>query len=55
VSAALGGGFSPIIATALVGYFGGTSGVSVMMIVLALITLAAAVAARETKGTSLTE
>jgi MFS transporter, MHS family, shikimate and dehydroshikimate transport protein len=55
VSAALGGGFSPIIATALVGYFGGTSGVSVMMIVLALITLAAALAARETKGTSLTE
>ena len=42
VSAALGGGFSPIIATALVGYFGGTTGVSIMMIGLALITLAAA-------------
>jgi MFS transporter, MHS family, shikimate and dehydroshikimate transport protein len=55
LSAALGGGFAPIIATALVGYFGGTSGVSVMMIALALITLAAALAARETKGTSLTE
>src|SRR5262249_15141929 len=53
LSAALGGGFSPIIATALVGYFGGTSGVSVMMIGLALITLAAALAARETKGASL--
>jgi MHS family shikimate/dehydroshikimate transporter-like MFS transporter len=50
VSAALGGGFSPIIATAMVGYFGGTAGVSVMMIVLALITLAAALAARETRG-----
>ena len=55
LSAALGGGFSPIIATALVGYFGGTGGVSVMMIVLALITLAAALAARETKGSSLTD
>ena len=53
LSAALGGGFAPIIATALVGYFGGTSGVSVMMILLALITLAAALAARETKGTSI--
>ena len=55
VSAAIGGGFAPIIATALVGYFGGTGGVSVMMIALALITLAAALAARETKGSSLTE
>ena len=54
VSAALGGGFSPIIATAMVGYFGGTTGVSVMMIILALITLAAALAARETKGEALT-
>ncbi len=55
VSAAIGGGFSPIIATALVGYFGGTTGVSVMMILLALITLAAALAARETKGEPLME
>src|SRR6202035_1821742 len=54
VSAAIGGGFAPIIATALVGYFGGTAGVSVMMIALALMTLAAALAARETKGISLT-
>jgi MHS family shikimate/dehydroshikimate transporter-like MFS transporter len=53
LSAAIGGGFAPIIATALVGYFGGTSGVSWMMIALALITLAAALAARETMGTSL--
>ena len=50
VAAALGGGFAPIIATALAGYFGGTTGVSVMMIALAAITLAAALAARETKG-----
>ena len=54
LSAAIGGGFAPIIATAMVGYFGGTTGVSVMMIVLALITLAAALAARETRGSSLT-
>jgi MFS transporter, MHS family, shikimate and dehydroshikimate transport protein len=53
VSAALGGGFAPIIATAMVGYFGGTTGVSIMMILLALITLAAALAARETKGVPL--
>jgi MFS transporter, MHS family, shikimate and dehydroshikimate transport protein len=53
VSAAIGGGFAPIMATAMVGYFGGTTGVSIMMIVLALITLAAALAARETKGGSL--
>jgi len=53
VSAALGGGFAPIIATAMVGYFGGTTGVSIMMIMLALITLAAALAARETKGVPL--
>src|SRR5271169_61175 len=52
-SAAIGGGFAPIIATAMVGYFGGTTGVSIMMIVLALITLAAALAARETRGCSL--
>ena len=50
VSAAIGGGFAPIVATAMVGYFGGTTGVSVMMIILALITLAAALAARETRG-----
>jgi MHS family shikimate/dehydroshikimate transporter-like MFS transporter len=53
LSAAIGGGFAPIIATALVGYLGGTAGVSIMMIILALITLAAALAARETKGGSL--
>jgi MHS family shikimate/dehydroshikimate transporter-like MFS transporter len=55
VSAAIGGGFAPIIATAMVGYLGGTTGVSLMMIVLALFTLAAALAAPETKGRSLLE
>jgi MFS transporter, MHS family, shikimate and dehydroshikimate transport protein len=55
VSAAIGGGFAPIMATAMAGYFGGTTGVSIMMIVLALITLAAALAARETRGGLLTE
>jgi MFS transporter, MHS family, shikimate and dehydroshikimate transport protein len=54
VSAAIGGGFAPIMATAMVGYFGGTTGVSIMMIVLALFTLVAALAARETRGGSLT-
>jgi MFS transporter, MHS family, shikimate and dehydroshikimate transport protein len=53
VSAAIGGGFAPIFATAMAGYFGGTTGVSIMMIVLALITLAAALAARETRGSPL--
>jgi MHS family shikimate/dehydroshikimate transporter-like MFS transporter len=52
-SAAIGGGFAPIIATAMAGYFGGTGGVAVMMIILALITLAAALAARETRGAPL--
>lgn len=50
VAAAVGGGFSPIIATALAGYFGGTMGVSLMMIGIALLTLWAALVARETKG-----
>jgi MFS transporter, MHS family, shikimate and dehydroshikimate transport protein len=55
VSAAIGGGFAPIVATAMAGYIGGTTGVSIMMIILGLITLAAALAARETLGGSLTE
>jgi MHS family shikimate/dehydroshikimate transporter-like MFS transporter len=52
-AAALGGGFSPIIATALAGTMGGTSGVSMMLILLALITFVAALYARETKSESL--
>jgi MHS family shikimate/dehydroshikimate transporter-like MFS transporter len=55
VSAAIGGGFASILATWMAGYFGGTGGVSVMMIILALVTLAAAIAARETRGGFLTE
>jgi MHS family shikimate/dehydroshikimate transporter-like MFS transporter len=50
VAAAIGGGFSPIIATALAGYMGGTKGVSIMLIILASITFVAALFARETKN-----
>jgi MFS transporter, MHS family, shikimate and dehydroshikimate transport protein len=50
LSSALGGGFSPIIATALAGYLGGTAGVSMMLILLASITFVAALFATETKG-----
>ncbi len=53
VAAAIGGGFAPIIAAALAGYMGGTAGVSIMLILLALITLAATLAARETKDDTL--
>ena len=49
VSAAIGGGFAPVIAAALAAYMGGTAGVSIMLILLALITLAATLFARETK------
>jgi MHS family shikimate/dehydroshikimate transporter-like MFS transporter len=52
-AAAVGGGFSPIIATALAGTMGGTAGVSMMLILLALITFVATLCARETKGESL--
>jgi MFS transporter, MHS family, shikimate and dehydroshikimate transport protein len=55
LSAALGGGFSPIIATALAGYVGGTAGVSIMLILLASITFIAALFATETKGGSLVD
>ncbi len=53
VAAAVGGGFSPVLATALAGYMGGTAGVSIMLIVLALITLLATFFARETKDEAL--
>lgn len=49
-SAAIGGGFAPIIATWLAAYMGGTAGVSAMLILLALITLVATFFARETRG-----
>jgi MFS transporter, MHS family, shikimate and dehydroshikimate transport protein len=47
-SAAIGGGFAPIIATALAGYMGGTEGVSIMLILLAAITFVATLFAHET-------
>lgn len=50
VAAAIGGGLSPIIATAMLGYLGGTAGVSLMVIGLAVITLISAIFARETKN-----
>jgi MHS family shikimate/dehydroshikimate transporter-like MFS transporter len=53
VAAAIGGGFAPVIATALAEYMGGTAGVSIMLILLALITLTAALCARETKNDTL--
>jgi MFS transporter, MHS family, shikimate and dehydroshikimate transport protein len=53
VSAAIGGGFAPVIAASLAAYMGGTGGVSIMLILLALITLVATLCARETKGVPL--
>jgi MFS transporter, MHS family, shikimate and dehydroshikimate transport protein len=55
LSAALGGGFAPIIATALAGYLGGTAGVSMMLILLASITFIATMFAKETKSESLVD
>jgi MFS transporter, MHS family, shikimate and dehydroshikimate transport protein len=52
VSAAIGGGLTPVLATVLVNQFGGTTGVSIMLIVLALITMTAAFFAHETKDQS---
>ncbi|WP_256987927.1 MFS transporter [Bordetella genomosp. 9] len=49
VAAAIGGGLTPVFATLLVEKFGGTTGVSVLLIGVALITLVAALFARETK------
>jgi MHS family shikimate/dehydroshikimate transporter-like MFS transporter len=55
VAAAIGGGFAPIIAATLAAYVGGTEGVSIMLILLALVTLVATLAARETKDDDLLE
>ena len=55
VSAAIGGGLSPILATMLVSRFGGTAGVSIMLICLALVTLIAAFFAHETRDRSVSE
>ena len=48
VSAVIGGGLSPLLATWLLGRSGGTRGVSIMLIGLAIVTLVAAFRARET-------
>ena len=53
LSAAIGGGLSPIIATVLADYMGGTAGVSLLLILLAAVTFIATLFARETKGESL--
>ena len=48
VSAAIGGGLTPLLATWLVSLSGGTVGVSILFVGLALVTLASAMLARET-------
>lgn len=53
LSAAIGGGLAPIIATVLADYMGGTAGVSLVLILLAVITFVATLFARETKNESL--
>jgi MHS family shikimate/dehydroshikimate transporter-like MFS transporter len=53
LSAAIGGGLTPLFATSLANYMGGTAGVSLMLILLAAITFAAALWAPETKDVSL--
>ncbi|MET0540609.1 MAG: MFS transporter [Variovorax sp.] len=52
LSAAIGGGLTPVLATLLVSKFGGTAGVSVLLIALALVTMTAAFFARETRDSS---
>ena len=52
-AAAIGGGLAPILATSLAAMFGGTAGVSLLLIGLALITLVATICARETLGKAL--
>ncbi len=53
LAAAIGGGLTPLFATSLANYTGGTAGVSLMLILLAAITFVAALCAPETKGQSL--
>jgi len=55
VSAAIGGGLTPMLATLLVGKFGGTMGVSILLVGLALITMTTAFFARETRDSSVRE
>jgi MHS family shikimate/dehydroshikimate transporter-like MFS transporter len=53
VAAAIGGGLAPILATSLTTSLGGTAGVSLLLILLALITLTATLCARETRDAAL--
>jgi MFS transporter, MHS family, shikimate and dehydroshikimate transport protein len=53
VAAAIGGGLSPVLATSLTQSFGGTAGVSVLLIMLASITFVATLLARETRDAAL--
>ncbi|MBV8849183.1 MAG: MHS family MFS transporter [Methylobacteriaceae bacterium] len=53
VAAAIGGGLAPVLATSLTNSMGGTAGVSILLILLALITLTATLFARETKDAAL--
>jgi MHS family shikimate/dehydroshikimate transporter-like MFS transporter len=53
VSAAIGGGLAPVLATYLADQANGTAGVSLLLIVVASITLIATLAARETKNSRL--
>jgi MFS transporter, MHS family, shikimate and dehydroshikimate transport protein len=53
VAAALSGGFAPIIATGLLGWSGQSWPISVYLVILAVITLVAALAAVETKSLDL--
>ncbi len=55
VAAAIGGGIAPLLATALASRMGGTAGVSVMLLLLALLTLIATLSARETRDAPLIE
>jgi MFS transporter, MHS family, shikimate and dehydroshikimate transport protein len=53
VAAAIGGGLAPILATSLTSSMGGTAGVSILLILLALITLTATFYSRETRNEDL--
>jgi MFS transporter, MHS family, shikimate and dehydroshikimate transport protein len=53
VAAAIGGGLAPVLATTLTNSMGGTAGVSVLLILLAMITLTATFYARETRDEAL--
>jgi MFS transporter, MHS family, shikimate and dehydroshikimate transport protein len=53
LAAAIGGGLAPLLAAGLEGYLGGTGGVSLLLIALALVTLVATLLAPESRGAAL--